>query len=197
MLVPTEEYRLATHNRRTDKSTTSTIANIGASKNESSHPASRPLHTTITNKKRAMFAATARRLAQSGKDSLPKQVPFTVFNNPYQARKVWPPNFKELNHAQQLRFEKKYKRRIFLASRSPRWEKGVKFAQLATIAAALVWLLFYSEFEWWGKQYKPSEEMRRHARNLFGVIDPEKRYERRPDAPEPQLSTQRPESRPK
>lgn len=81
-----------------------------------------------------MFAATARRLAQSGKDSLPKQVPFTVFNNPYQARKVWPPNFKELNHAQQLRFEKKYKRRIFLASRSPRWEKGVKFAQLATIA---------------------------------------------------------------
>ncbi|KID88928.1 hypothetical protein MGU_04271 [Metarhizium guizhouense ARSEF 977] len=144
-----------------------------------------------------MFAATARRLAQSGKDSLPKQVPFTVFNNPYQARKVWPPNFKELNHAQQLRFEKKYKRRIFLASRSPRWEKGVKFAQLATIAAALVWLLFYSEFEWWGKQYKPSEEMRRHARNLFGVIDPEKRYERRPDAPEPKPSTQQPESKPK
>ncbi|KHO01875.1 uncharacterized protein MAM_00876 [Metarhizium album ARSEF 1941] len=132
-----------------------------------------------------MFAASARRLAPSGRESLPKQVPFTVLNNPYQARKVWPPNFKELNHAQQLRFEKKYKRRIFLASRSPRWEKGIKFAQLATIA----------EFEWWGKQYKPSEEMRRHARNLFGVVDPEKRHERRPDAPEPQLPAQQPESK--
>ncbi|OAQ73170.1 hypothetical protein VFPPC_12936 [Pochonia chlamydosporia 170] len=143
-----------------------------------------------------MFAATVRRLAQSSKESLPKQVPFTVFNNPYQARKVWPPNFKDLNHGQQLRFEKKYKRRIDLASRSPRWEKGVKFAQLATIAAALVWLFFYSEFEWWGKQYKPSEEMRRHARNLFGVIDPEKRYERRPDAPESTPASQ-PESKTK
>lgn len=86
-----------------------------------------------------MFAATVRRLAQSGKDSLPKQVPFAKLSaNPYKARKVWPPNFKELSHGQQLRFEKKYKRRIFLASRSPRWQKGVKFAQLATIAGKSV-----------------------------------------------------------
>ncbi|KAK2597964.1 hypothetical protein QQS21_005880 [Conoideocrella luteorostrata] len=132
-----------------------------------------------------MFAASARRLAQAGKDSLPKQVPFAKLSKPHAARKVWPPNFKELNHAQQLRFEKKYKRRIELASKSPRWQKGVKFAQLATIAAALVWLFFYSEFEWWGQHYKPSEEMRRHAANLFGVVDPDKRYERRKDAPEP------------
>ncbi|KAG5918979.1 hypothetical protein E4U42_006689 [Claviceps africana] len=132
-----------------------------------------------------MFSASVRRLAQAGKDSLPKQVPFTVFNNPYTARKVWPPNFNHLNHAQQLRFEKKYKRRIELASHSPRWQKGVKYAQLATMTAALIWLFFYSEFEWWGQHYKPSEEMRRHAATLFGVVDPAKRYERRKDAPEP------------
>ncbi|KAG6013581.1 hypothetical protein E4U43_007221 [Claviceps pusilla] len=132
-----------------------------------------------------MFSMSARRLAQAGKDSLPKQVPFTVFSNPYTARKVWPPNFNHLDHAQQLRFEKKYKRRIELASHSPRWQKGVKFAQLATMAAALVWLFFYSEFEWWGQHYKPSEAMRRHAVTLFGVVDPDKRYERRKDAPEP------------
>ncbi|KAG5974464.1 hypothetical protein E4U55_008180 [Claviceps digitariae] len=134
-----------------------------------------------------MFSASARRLAQAGKDSLPKQVPFTVFNNPYTARKVWPPNFKHLNHAQQLRFEKKYKRRIALASYSPRWHKFVKFAQLATLAGAMVWLFLYAEFEWWGRNYKPSEEMRRHAINLFGIVDPDKRHERRRDAPEPYL----------
>lgn len=81
-----------------------------------------------------MFSTTIRRLAQSSKEPLAKQVPLTAFNNPYKTKRVWPPNFKELNHQQQLRFEKKYKRRIYLASRSPKWEKGVKFAQLATIA---------------------------------------------------------------
>lgn len=126
----------------------------------------------------AMFPTLVRRLAQAAKEPVTKRAPLTVASNPHQARKVWPPNFKDLNHQQQLRLEKKYKRRIFLASRSPRWQKGIKFAQLATIAgmfrpgssismpgtdsclAALVWLLFYSEFEWWGQRYKPSEEVR-------------------------------------
>lgn len=81
-----------------------------------------------------MFPTLVRRLAQSAKEPLAKQVPFTIINNPYKARKVWPPDFKELTHQQQLRFEKKYKRRIALAQHSPRWEKGVKYAQLITIA---------------------------------------------------------------
>ncbi|KAL7822274.1 hypothetical protein V8C26DRAFT_390548 [Trichoderma gracile] len=136
-----------------------------------------------------------RRLAQTAKEQLSKSAPLTVANNPYKARKVWPPDFKELTHQQQLRFEKKYKRRIALANYSPRWDKGVKYAQLLTIAAALVWLLFYSEFEWWGQKYKPSEELRKHAQNLFGVLDPEKRYERRKDAPEVNPSPRTPESK--
>jgi hypothetical protein len=39
--------------------------------------------------------------------------------------------------------------------------------------------------------------MRRHARNLFGVIDPDKRYERRPDAPEPPAQSQQTEPKSK
>ena len=124
-----------------------------------------------------MFSATVRRLAQSAKESGSRKVPPIAASNFQKTKKVWPPNFKELSHQEQLRFEKKYKRRIMMASRSPRWEKGIKYAQLLTIAgkiacgasvpeiwltfalAALVWLLFYSEFEWWGQQYKPSEEV--------------------------------------
>ncbi|KAH6983072.1 hypothetical protein BGZ61DRAFT_450084 [Ilyonectria robusta] len=132
-----------------------------------------------------MFPTLFRRMAASAKGPLLRRAPLSVVNNPYKARKVWPPNFKELTVQQQLRFEKKYKRRIMLASRSPRWEKGVKLAQLITIVAALVWILFYSEFEWWGQKYKPSEEIRRKTNYLFGVLDPEKRYERRKDAPPP------------
>jgi hypothetical protein len=32
--------------------------------------------------------------------------------------------------------------------------------QLTQLLAALVWIFFYSEFEWWGQKYKPSEEVR-------------------------------------
>ncbi|KAH7155079.1 hypothetical protein B0J13DRAFT_216926 [Dactylonectria estremocensis] len=132
-----------------------------------------------------MFPTLVRRMAASAKEPLLRGAPISVANNPYKARKVWPPNFKVLTVQQQLRFEKKYKRRIMLASRSPRWEKGVKFAQLLTIVAALVWILFFSEFEWWGQKYKPSEEIRNKTNYLWGVLDPEKRYERRKDAPPP------------
>lgn len=126
-----------------------------------------------------MIPTLVRRLAQPAKQAAVKSAQASNF---VQTKKVWPPNFKELSRQQQLRFEKKYKRRVTLASQRPRWEKGVKYAQLATIAgellrsdcgvkpcneasltlsllAALVWLLFYSEFEWWGQKYKPSEEV--------------------------------------
>ncbi|KAI5467014.1 hypothetical protein BGZ63DRAFT_346008 [Mariannaea sp. PMI_226] len=132
-----------------------------------------------------MLPTAFRRMAAAPKQSLLRGAPLSVVNNPYKARKVWPPNFKDLTHQQQLRFEKKYKRRIQLASRAPRWVKGVKFAQLATIVAALIWILFFSEFEWWGQKYKPAEEIRKKTNYLFGTVDPEKRYERRKDAPPP------------
>ncbi|OAA71034.1 hypothetical protein LEL_09625 [Akanthomyces lecanii RCEF 1005] len=129
-----------------------------------------------------MIPTLVRRLAQPAKEAAIKS---TQASNFPQTKKVWPPNFKELSHQQQLRFEKKYKRRVSRANYSPRWDKGVKYAQLATITAALIWLLFYSEFEWWGQKYKPSEEIRRRAQYLFGVMDPDKRYERRKDMVEP------------
>jgi hypothetical protein len=80
-----------------------------------------------------MFPTLARRLAQPAKEALSRPLAFTAATNPYKTRKEWPPNFKDLTPQQQLRFEKKYKRRIVLASRSPGWEKGVKYAQLLTM----------------------------------------------------------------
>jgi len=50
------------------------------------------------------------------------------------------------------------------------------------VSAALIYALFFAEFEWWGQRYKPSEEIVQKAAYLFGIMDPEKRYERRTDA---------------
>lgn len=33
-----------------------------------------------------------------------------------------------------------------------------RLTTLGTLAA-MIWLIFYSEFEWWGQKYKPSEEV--------------------------------------
>lgn len=128
-----------------------------------------------------MFSTTVRRLAEAAK-SPPTKI-LNVYNNPYKSRKVWPPNFQKLTPQQQLRFEKKYKRRIYLASHSPKWDKGARLLQFAMISGALVYVFFFAEFEWWGQKYKPSEQIVRKAANLFGVMDPETRYERRKDAP--------------
>lgn len=84
---------------------------------------------------RIMIPTLVRRLAQPAKEAAIKS---TQASNFPQTKKVWPPNFKELSHQQQLRFEKKYKRRVSRANYSPRWDKGVKYAQLATITGEFV-----------------------------------------------------------
>ena len=82
-----------------------------------------------------------RRLADAGKEAS-RDLPPLLANNPYQARKVWPPDFTRLSPQQQLRFEKKYKRRLYLSHYNPRWDKGVKMLQLGTIAGAFSFFFF-------------------------------------------------------
>ncbi|KAH7320130.1 hypothetical protein B0I35DRAFT_478412 [Stachybotrys elegans] len=129
-----------------------------------------------------MLPTLVRRFGKAAGDAAGKKVtPLTFATNTFRTRKVWPPDFKELSPQQQLRFEKKYKRRIVLATRAPFWNKCVRIAQLVTMTAAMVWLLFYSEFEWWGQKYKASDEIRKHARTLFGALNPDTRFDRRDD----------------
>lgn len=125
-----------------------------------------------------MFATPLRRLGQIARKTS-RAPPAPVGNNPHKARKLWPPDFEALNPQQQLRFEKKYKRRVILASRAPRWDKAVKLTQfiaitgtlantIATVlllpdsdrfAATIGYLVFYGEFEWWGREYTPYDEV--------------------------------------
>ncbi|KJZ80271.1 hypothetical protein HIM_00121 [Hirsutella minnesotensis 3608] len=131
-----------------------------------------------------MFATLVRRLAQSGKEPLAKQVPLTAATNPYKARRVWPPDFKDLTPLQRFRYERKYKRRVSIVTSRPRWEKPVKYAQLVSISVALIWLFFFGEMHSNGEKIKPVEKVHDYAMQIMGVLGPEKRYERREDAPE-------------
>ncbi|KAK2000887.1 hypothetical protein LX36DRAFT_679347 [Colletotrichum falcatum] len=116
-----------------------------------------------------MLPTFVRRAAQAAGEKI------TVFNNPYRTKKVWPPDFTNLSPQSQLRFEKKYKRRLALVYARPRWNKAVKLAQLGTVLGFLGYTLFFSELEFFGREYRPSEEIRKRFRGIFGVLDSDKR----------------------
>ncbi|RDA93156.1 hypothetical protein CP533_3182, partial [Ophiocordyceps camponoti-saundersi (nom. inval.)] len=126
-----------------------------------------------------MLASPVRRLAQAAKEktALSSIAALTVIRNPYKAKKVWPPNFSELSCQQQLRFEKKLKRRLRLAHEKPRWDKAIKLIQFWAIVATIISFLLFSEFEFWGQEYKPSREMRKYVITLFGLMDRDKQFE--------------------
>lgn len=75
-----------------------------------------------------MFPTLVRRLAQVAKS----QPSAGAANPAYKLKKVWPPDMQNMTPQQQLRFEKKYKRRLKLATARPRWDKFVRLAQLFT-----------------------------------------------------------------
>jgi len=56
-----------------------------------------------------------------------------VLVTPYKAKKIWPPDFTKLSPQEQLRFEKRYKRRVRLMGMRSRWIKFTKIAQVICI----------------------------------------------------------------
>jgi hypothetical protein len=84
-----------------------------------------------------MFATAIRR---SVSESLPERLrnasrnPVTaIYTSRFKPKKIWPPDFSKLSPKEQFRFEKKYKRRIRLATARPRWDKFVGVAQLLSV----------------------------------------------------------------
>lgn len=82
-----------------------------------------------------MFPTLARRAAQNAPKSDLAYIHRIIELHP--PKKVWPPDFKRLSAQEQLRFEKKFKRRLALATARPRWDKFVKLAQLFSIVCML------------------------------------------------------------
>lgn len=76
-----------------------------------------------------MLPTLVRRLAQAAKPQL-----YAAAANATKLKKVWPPDMKTMSTQQQLHFEKKYKRRVKLATARPQFDKAMQLAQLFTIA---------------------------------------------------------------
>ncbi|KAI5864047.1 hypothetical protein GGS23DRAFT_595697 [Durotheca rogersii] len=106
----------------------------------------------------------------------------------YTPKKVWPPDFSRLSEREQFRFERRYKRRVLLATARPRWDRAVRLAQWACIVARarareragfLVYIvLFFDAGE--GRE-QPFQGIRDQFWELFAAFSPEQRYVRRAD----------------
>ena len=69
-----------------------------------------------------MFSHSLRRLAHLE----PIVGPLTAKNNPYKAKKIWPPDFEKVAPKHQFRFERKYRRRAKMKYTHEKWNDGVK-----------------------------------------------------------------------
>ncbi|KAI1139629.1 hypothetical protein F5Y05DRAFT_328820 [Hypoxylon sp. FL0543] len=99
-----------------------------------------------------------------------------VYDSRYKPKKVWPPDFSKLSEKEQFRFERRYKRRVKLATARPRWDKFVRLAQLFSVTSVLVYTVLFMD---WKTEKQPFQGLRDTFWGAFGALSPEQRYERR------------------
>lgn len=83
-----------------------------------------------------MFSTLVRRTAQGTKPQSSAEY-IRKIRELYPPKKVWPPDFKTLSLQEQLKFEKKFKRRLAIKGERPRWNKAVKLVQLFSLTSML------------------------------------------------------------
>lgn len=70
-----------------------------------------------------------------------------ALNNPYRARKRWPPDFRTLHPKHQFHYEKTYRRRLKLKYARPRWIKGTKAVQYGLTVSVIIYWIFFLKVE--------------------------------------------------
>ncbi|KAL1882340.1 hypothetical protein VTK73DRAFT_1899 [Phialemonium thermophilum] len=115
-----------------------------------------------------MLGTLVRRSAERATRRL--EIPY----NPYKTKKVWPPDFSKLSPQEQLRFEKRFKRRVQLATARPRWNKMIKLIQLFSTTSIVVYCVLFMD---WKTDHQPFQEIRDKFWSLFGnESDEDRRY---------------------
>lgn len=119
-----------------------------------------------------MFPTLVRRLAQAPKPTQQFLETAVDASSPYKLKKVWPPDMMHMSTQKQLHFEKKYKRRLKLATARPRWDKGVRLAQLFTMTFVLGYTALFMD---WRDMPNPYGGIRESVWGFFGVFTEEAR----------------------
>lgn len=112
-----------------------------------------------------MFATLARRAAQGSKPQSSAEY-IRMIKELYPTKKVWPPDFKRLSPQEQLKFEKKFKRRLAIKAERPAWDKAIKLAQLFTLTTVIVYSALFMD---WKQEHQPFDGIRKAFWNTLGL----------------------------
>ncbi|KAI2611776.1 uncharacterized protein GGS25DRAFT_520087 [Hypoxylon fragiforme] len=93
-------------------------------------------------------------------------------------KKVWPPDFSKLSEKEKFRFERRYKRRVKLASARPRWDKFMRLVQLVSVTSVLIYTVLFMN---WGQEKHPFHDTRVKFWNAIGFPSPEQRQKQNLD----------------
>ncbi|KAF3765757.1 hypothetical protein M406DRAFT_257371 [Cryphonectria parasitica EP155] len=105
-----------------------------------------------------MLPTLIRRAAQNA--AAPEAAYIARIRELYPPKKVWPPDFKSLSPQEQLRYEKKYKRRLALATARPRWNKFIKLIQLFSIVSVATYAVLFMD---WKQESQPFDGVSTHT----------------------------------
>ncbi|KAF3071274.1 hypothetical protein GL218_00879 [Daldinia childiae] len=127
-----------------------------------------------------MFATLVRRMAGGPIPPRLRNATATplveAYNSPYKPKKIWPPDFSKLSQKEQFRFERRYKRRVKLATARPRWDKIVRLAQLFSVTSVLIYSVLFMD---WQTENQPFQGLRSKFWGVLGAFSPAQRDERR------------------
>jgi hypothetical protein len=81
-------------------------------------------------------------------------IPFDFDNNPYKAKRTWPPDFDKLSPKQKFKLERKFRRRSKLAYARPEWNRRLLLAQWGACVFVAGYSILYLDWEGEGKPYE-------------------------------------------
>ncbi|KAI1084828.1 hypothetical protein F5B20DRAFT_222576 [Whalleya microplaca] len=127
-----------------------------------------------------MFPTLIRRLAEgplpSQESNATAPPSGTIYEGRFKPKKVWPPDFSKLSEKEQFRFERRFKRRIKLATERPRWNKFIRLAQLVSVTSVLVYSVLFMD---WKTEKQPFQGVRDKFWGTFDAFSPSQRDQRR------------------
>ncbi|KAF2460282.1 hypothetical protein BDY21DRAFT_160628 [Lineolata rhizophorae] len=92
---------------------------------------------------------------------------FDLENNPWKAKKKWPPDFSKLSHKQQFVLEKRFRRRAKIVYSCPRYQRFMTFFQWGTIISATAYMVLFMD---WKDNDRAFNSIRSWYRNLSKSI---------------------------
>lgn len=93
------------------------------------------------------MSAILRILGLGARQKAAAEQAYNIANNPFRAKRTWPPDFSKLSQKHQFRLERRYRRRAKLKWARPTWVKTTKLAQWGIILFVVTYGVLFMEVD--------------------------------------------------